>query len=148
MTSRGSLPADALALSKCPHALGVQRVHALQQLALLVVVDRYQADRQAALAGATVRVRQYLALRLEGLVGTHPRREQIRPVVEHEERAIGVSALAPAAELVDLGRAERRVLYEGEPVEIPGDRAVGVLLGQDDHALVSPHERAQRGQRL
>ena len=84
------------------------------------MVDGDQAHRQAALPGALVSPFDQEALGLERPVRHCPGREDVSPVVEHQHRAVGVAALEVAAELADLRGPERRVLDEGEAVEVPG----------------------------
>src|SRR5215207_2959409 len=129
-------------------ALVVELLDGLDQVALVVVVHGDQVDRQPVHTGAAVRARQDELLLLEWPVGAQPRWEEVAPVVEHEERAVGGAALALAAQLIATSGAERRVLDEREPVEVPGHGSVGVLLGEDDHAAVAPYQLAERGERL
>ena len=94
-----------------------------------------------------MRVADQLLVRLEGHVGSPARREQVGPLVEHQQRAVRIAPVELAAEVLRVGHAQRRVLDEREAVQIPGHRAVGVVLGEHDEALVLAHELAQRRQR-
>jgi hypothetical protein len=79
MNFSASLSAHPLSLPKGLDPLGVERGDGGNDLALVVVVDGDQADRQAALTRATVRARYNEALGLEGPVGFQPGDETGRP---------------------------------------------------------------------
>ena len=112
------------------------------------MVDGDQAHRQPALGGALARAAEQLLAGLKRLVRGPPWREQIRPVVEHQERAVAAAPVELAAQVLDPLGAQGRVLDVGEAVHVPGQAAVGVLLREHDHALAGVDELPEGRQRL